>query len=92
MSPTVGSMIAKTFFLAKIIHRILTRSLRGKKSLRQNLIEYRKFFALRVAWWHPHCGWLGGIRIAGGLVASALRVAWWHPHCGWLGGIRIAGG
>jgi hypothetical protein len=29
-------MIAKTFFLAKIIHRILTQSLHGKKSLREN--------------------------------------------------------
>jgi hypothetical protein len=44
-----GGMIAKTFFLAKIIHRILTRILRDKKSLRENLAGYRAFFALRAA-------------------------------------------
>jgi hypothetical protein len=38
-------MIAKTFFLAKIIHRILTRSLRGKKCLHENPAGYRIFFA-----------------------------------------------
>jgi hypothetical protein len=42
-------MIAKTFFLAKIIHRIGTRSLRGKKSLRENLADNGTFFALRAA-------------------------------------------
>jgi hypothetical protein len=30
-------MIAKAFFLAKIIHRIGVRNLRGKKGLRENL-------------------------------------------------------
>jgi hypothetical protein len=47
MSPAAGSMIVKTFFLAKEIHRILTRSLRGKKSLRENPAEYRSI--LRIA-------------------------------------------
>jgi hypothetical protein len=41
LKPTAGSMIAKTFFLMKIIHRILTRSLRGKISLHENLASYR---------------------------------------------------
>jgi hypothetical protein len=36
ISLAAGGMIAKTFFLAKIIHRIGTRSLRGKKSLPEN--------------------------------------------------------
>jgi hypothetical protein len=49
MSPAAGGMIAKTFFLAKIIHRIGTRSLRGKKGLHENLAGYRIFFALRAA-------------------------------------------
>ena len=49
MSPTAGSMIAKTFFLAKIIHRIGTQNLRGKKSLHENLTGYRIFFTLRAA-------------------------------------------
>jgi hypothetical protein len=44
----VGSMITKTFFLAKVIHRILIRSLRGKKSLHENLAKYRIFLALRA--------------------------------------------
>jgi hypothetical protein len=35
--PDGGLMIAKTFFLAKIIHRIGTKNLRDKKSLRENL-------------------------------------------------------
>jgi hypothetical protein len=43
-----GSMIAKTFFLAKVIHRILIRSLRGKKSLHENLAKYRTFFRFGV--------------------------------------------
>jgi hypothetical protein len=34
-------MITKTFFLAKKIHRILTRNLRDKKSLHENLAGYR---------------------------------------------------
>jgi hypothetical protein len=49
MSPAAGGMIAKTFFLAKIIHRIGTQSLRGKKGLHENLAGYRIFFALRTA-------------------------------------------
>jgi hypothetical protein len=49
MSPAAGGMIAKTFFLAKIIHRILTRILRDKKSLRENLAGYWIFFALRAS-------------------------------------------
>jgi hypothetical protein len=49
MSPAASGMIAKTFFLVKIIHRIGTRSLRGKKSLRENLAGYRVLFALRAA-------------------------------------------
>jgi hypothetical protein len=49
MSPAAGGMIAKTFFLAKIIHRIGTQNLRGKKSLRESLAGYRIFFALRAA-------------------------------------------
>jgi hypothetical protein len=49
MSPAAGGMIAKTFFLAKIIHRIGTRSLRGKKGLHENMAGYRIFFALRAA-------------------------------------------
>jgi hypothetical protein len=47
MSPAVGFMIAKTFFLAKIIHRISTRNLRQEKSLHENLFAYRTFSALR---------------------------------------------
>jgi hypothetical protein len=43
------SMIMKTFFLTKIIHRISIRSLRNKKSLPENLIRYRAFFVLRAA-------------------------------------------
>jgi hypothetical protein len=34
-------MIPKTLFLAKIIHRIGTRNLRGKKSLHENLGDKR---------------------------------------------------
>jgi hypothetical protein len=51
MSPAAGGMIAKTFFLVKIIHRIGTRSLRSKKSLHENLAGYRisVLFALRSA-------------------------------------------
>jgi hypothetical protein len=49
MGLAAGGMIAKTFFLAKIIHRIRTRSLRGKKSLPENLAGYRVFFALQAA-------------------------------------------
>jgi hypothetical protein len=40
-------MIAKTFFLMKIIHRIGIRSFRQEKSLRENLAGYRIFFTLR---------------------------------------------
>jgi hypothetical protein len=47
--PGYGSMIVKTFFLAKIIHRIGTRSLRGKKGLRENLADNDAFFTLRAA-------------------------------------------
>jgi hypothetical protein len=42
-------MIAKTFFLAKIIHRIGIKKLRDKKSLRQNPAGNGTFFALRAA-------------------------------------------
>jgi hypothetical protein len=42
-------MITKTFFLAKTIHRIGTRSLRQEKSLPENLAAYRAFFVLRAA-------------------------------------------
>jgi hypothetical protein len=48
-SPSAGGMIVKTFFLAKIIHRIGTRNLRQKKSLPENLAGYRVFFTLRAA-------------------------------------------
>jgi hypothetical protein len=43
-------MIAKTFFLAKIIHRIGTRSIRQEKSLLESQAENRAFFVLRAAW------------------------------------------
>jgi hypothetical protein len=49
ISLAAGGMIAKTFFLAKIIHRIGTRNLRRKKSVPENWVEYRAFSALRVA-------------------------------------------
>jgi hypothetical protein len=39
MSPEAGSMIAKIFFLAKIIHRIGTRSLRDKKSFPESMAD-----------------------------------------------------
>jgi hypothetical protein len=42
-------MIAKTFFLAKIIHRIGTRSIRQKKSLLENQAENRTFFVPQAA-------------------------------------------
>jgi hypothetical protein len=38
---SVGDMIAKIFFLMKIIHRIGIRSLRQEKGLRENLAGYR---------------------------------------------------
>lgn len=41
------SLIAKTFFLAKKIHRILMRSLRRKKSLHDSSGENNVFFAYR---------------------------------------------
>jgi hypothetical protein len=41
-------MIAKTFFLVKIIHRIGAKNLRGKKGLRESLAAYRAFFALQA--------------------------------------------
>jgi hypothetical protein len=41
-------MIVKTFFLAKEIHRIGTRSIRGKKGLHENLAGNGTFFALRA--------------------------------------------
>jgi hypothetical protein len=47
-APGYGPMIAKTFFLAKIIHRIGTRSLRGKKGLRESLADNDTFFTLRA--------------------------------------------
>jgi hypothetical protein len=47
IGPPADGMIAKTFFLTKIIHRIGTRSLRQEKSLRENLAGYRIFFTLR---------------------------------------------
>jgi hypothetical protein len=40
-------MIVKTFFLAKIIHRIGTKNLRDKKSLRENLA--RIIYILRIS-------------------------------------------
>jgi hypothetical protein len=45
-----GFMIAKTFFLMLIIHRIGTRNLRDKKSLPENLVNYRAFLALRATY------------------------------------------
>jgi hypothetical protein len=33
-------MIMKTFFLMKVIHRIRTQSLRGKKGLLENFADY----------------------------------------------------
>jgi hypothetical protein len=42
-------MIAKTFFLAKIIHRIGTRNIRQEKSLLENQVEKRTLFVLRTA-------------------------------------------
>jgi hypothetical protein len=40
-------VIAKTFFLMKIIYRIGIQSLRQEKSFRENLAGYRIFFTLR---------------------------------------------
>jgi hypothetical protein len=39
-------MIAKTFFLAKIIHRIGARIIRQEKSLLENKVENQTFFVL----------------------------------------------
>jgi hypothetical protein len=47
ISSSAGGMIAKIFFLAKIIHRIGTRNLRQEKSLLENPAGYRIFFTLR---------------------------------------------
>jgi len=41
-------MITKTFFLAKIIHRIRTRNLRQEKTLRENPVDNGIFFVLRA--------------------------------------------
>jgi hypothetical protein len=44
MDSAANSMIAKTLFLTKIIHRIGTQNLHDKKSLRENQAIYRTFF------------------------------------------------
>jgi predicted MFS family arabinose efflux permease len=64
-------MIAKTFFLMKIIHRILTRSLRGKTSLHENLASYRTFLVSRAA------GEQSALVIAG-RIRLTLPVRWEH--------------
>jgi hypothetical protein len=46
MHPAADSMIAKIFFLAKVIHRIGIRSLHGKKSLLEILAD--KEYILRI--------------------------------------------
>jgi hypothetical protein len=48
---TVGLMIAKTYFLVKIIHRIDARSFHVKKTLRENHAAYRIFFAFQASRW-----------------------------------------
>jgi hypothetical protein len=42
------AMIANTFFLAKIIHRIGAQNIRGKKCLHESLVEYWAFLAIRA--------------------------------------------
>jgi hypothetical protein len=49
-------MIAKTLFLAKIIHRIGAKNIRGKKTLRQNSVAYRAFFAFSGLAGKGSCG------------------------------------
>jgi hypothetical protein len=71
MSPAVGFMIAKTFFLVKEIHRIGTRSLRGKKSLHENQPKYRTFIALRAARRLGARGWAARRLGSSGLGGSA---------------------
>jgi hypothetical protein len=79
-------MIAKTFFLMKVIHRIGTRSLRGKKSLHENPARYRTFFAL---WAARRRGDWAARRISGsadqrisGAVDHALSRTMGHPPQG----------
>jgi hypothetical protein len=63
--------ITKTFFLAKIIHRISTRSLRDKKSLHENVSDIRD--ELRIS---RHLGsgwraWRWERRLGGGALAQS---------------------
>jgi hypothetical protein len=46
--PAAGFMIAKAFFLAKIIHRIGALSFHGEKSLLESFVKYSIFFTLRT--------------------------------------------
>jgi hypothetical protein len=80
-------MIAKTFFLAKIIHRIGTQSIRQEKSLLENQAENRAFFVLRAArraefcitlmantpWRQAQPAWVPGCRGVRGAFGCAAR-------------------
>jgi hypothetical protein len=59
-------MIVKTFFLAKIIHRISAKSLRGKKSLRENLADNGTFLRVAGNGRRVRCGRRTGARRAAG--------------------------